>query len=147
MNERTILYYCRNPYSLRYVADFDPVLLRLCPVDQARGKDKKRLNELFIMFDTETSKSFPDQKKIVGGSETYAENPNYIVSWSCAISILGHPQVTIWGDRPEQIAPTLSMIHEALRETGPSYTFITLPMTGSLFESSFSKPGANLSPS
>lgn len=115
MNERTILYYCRNPYSLRYVADFDPVLLRLCPVDQARGKDKKRLNELFIMFDTETSKSFPDRKKIVGGAETYVENPNYIVAWSCAISILGHPQVTIWGDHPEQIAPALSMIHEALK--------------------------------
>ena len=114
-NERAALYYSRLCYRMCYYSDFDPIVLRQCPVDQARGKDKKRLNELFIMFDTETSKSRPDETKLIHGIETYKENPNYIVAWSCCVSILGYPVVTIWGDRPEQIAPALSRIHASLR--------------------------------
>ena len=109
-NERAALYYSRLCYRMCYYSDFDPVVLRQCPVDQARGKDKKRLNELFIMFDTETSKSRPDETKLIHGIETYKENPNYIVAWSCCVSILGYPIVTIWGDRPEQIAPAQSRL-------------------------------------
>lgn len=112
MNERAILYYSRYPYSLHYVDSFDTGFLRLCPLDQGRGKEKKRLNELFIMFDTETSKSGPDEQLPDG---RYALNDNYIVAWSVCISIYGKPQATVWGNRPEQIAPALSRIHESLR--------------------------------
>lgn len=115
LNEREILYYSRLPYTRYHVADFDPCVCRLCPVDQARGKDKRRLNELFIMFDTETSKSGPDEKRIINGVETYAENPNYIVAWSCCISIYGFPICTVWGTGPEEITPFLEQLHESLK--------------------------------
>lgn len=111
MNEREILYYSRYSYTLCHVADFDPCVLRFCPVDQARGKDKRRLNELFIMFDTETSKSFPDIKN----GESYEENPNYIVAWSCCISIYGYPVNTVYGTRPEEIVPFMEAVHASLR--------------------------------
>lgn len=113
--EREALFFSRSRYTRTHVRSADYSFLCRAPVDQARGKDKKRLNELFIMFDTETSKSGPDRLRTVRGAESYADNPNYIVAWSCAVSVMGHPQITIWGDRPEQIAPALSRIHDSLR--------------------------------
>lgn len=115
MNERALCFYSRYSYSLCHVADFDPRILRFCPVDQSRGKDKTRLNELFIMLDTETSKSGPDDRRIVNGSESYAVNPNYIVAWSCAISIFGFPINTVYGTGPEEIVPFLESIHGAMK--------------------------------
>lgn len=119
--ERASLYFSRRPYYRCYVDDFDPGFCQYVPVDQARGKNKRRLNELFIMFDTESSKSFPDETRIINGVETYKENPNYIVAWSCCISVYGYPIVTLWGDRPEQIAPALTRIHNSLKG---NYTII-----------------------
>ena len=115
MNERALCFYCRYSYSLCHVADFDPRILRFCPVDQSRGKDKTRLNELFIMLDTETSKSGPDDRRILNGSESYAVNPNYIVAWSCAISIFGFPINTVYGTGPEEIVPFLESVHGAMK--------------------------------
>lgn len=113
--ERNALFFAVLDYDRVYVDDFDFVLCGKCPVDQARGKDKTRLNELFIMLDTETSKSFPDRKiKTDDGRETYAENPNYIVAWSCAMNVYGLNLCTVWGNDPRQICPFLERLHDSL---------------------------------
>ena len=110
--ERTALYYARHEYLFEYVADCPFGLLGHCPIDQARGNDKTRLNELFIMLDTETSKSGADQKLPDG---RYQINDNYIVAWSASFNILGLDVMTIWGDAPEQIVPFLKNVHSKLK--------------------------------
>lgn len=114
--ERLVLAVARSDYSRVYCDDFDFGFCRFCPVDQARGKDKTRLNEVFIMLDTETSKSFPDRKiKASDGRETYVENPNYIVAWSCAVNVYGLNMCTVYGDNPTQITPFLERLHDCFK--------------------------------
>lgn len=110
--ERRVLFFARCKYLYKYVADTPFMLLKNCPVDQARGKDKRRINELFIMLDTETSKSEEDVKRPDG---SYIDNDNYIVAWSCAFNVYGYDLMTVWGDSPEQIAPFLEEVHKTLR--------------------------------
>lgn len=110
--ERNVLRVARLPYSFVYHSDFDPVICRFFPVDQARGQNKTRLNEVFIMLDTETSKSGPDQQLPDG---RYLTNDNYIVAWSLSINVYGLDIATVWGDSPDQITPFLLRIHECMR--------------------------------
>lgn len=110
--ERTCLYFARREYLYKYYLDCPFGIFKHCPVDQARGKDKTRLNELFIMLDTETSKSQPDEQYPDG---RYFINDNYIVAWSCSINIYGMDIMTIWGDSPDQILPFLEEMHNCLK--------------------------------
>ena len=110
--KRTALYFARRPYDRYYVERFDFSFCRRSPVDQARGKDKTCINELFIMLDTETSKSRPDRQKADG---SYYDNDNYIVAWSAAFNVLGFDVCTVWGDSPEQIVPFLTELQETLK--------------------------------
>lgn len=113
--QRDVIYYCKLPYMVTYYSDFDFSIFKHCPVGQARGKDKIKLNELFLMLDTETSKSFNDEFTIKGGQKKYKLNPNYVVAWSMAVNIYGMDIVTVYGDSPEQIAPFLQKMHETMR--------------------------------
>lgn len=113
--KRNIIFFCKLPYMVQYYSDFDFSICSKCPVDQARGKDKIRQNELFIMLDTETSKSKPDEYHLINGRKKYDLNPNYIVAWSLSINIYGMDIVTVWGDSPDQIAPFLQHMHECLK--------------------------------
>lgn len=110
-----IIYYYKLPYLVQHYSDFDFSICSKCPVSQARGKNKTRLNELFIMLDTETSKSGADEYNVVNRQKKYKLNPNYIVAWSMAINIYGMDIVTIYGDSPDQIAPFLQRFHESLK--------------------------------
>lgn len=110
--KRLALRFARTEHMVEYVSGAPIGILSNCPVDQARGKDKTRLNELFIMLDTETSKSRKDVQLRDG---SYKDNDNYIVSWSCAFNILGFDVMTIWGDSPEQITPFMQECHETMK--------------------------------
>ena len=110
-----VVYYCRNEYRCQYYSDFDFGILKLCPVGQARGKEKIKLNELFCMLDTETSKSRKDTYKKVNEQKKYDWNPNYIVAWSLSINIYGMDIVTVYGDSPDQIAPFIEQMHRSMR--------------------------------
>lgn len=112
---RNIIFFAQCEYSVKYWADFDFSIFSKCPVSQARGKKKTKLNELFIMLDTETSKSGEDEYKVVRGQKKYKLNPNYVVAWSMAINVYGMDIVTVYGDSPEQIAPFIEQMHNSLK--------------------------------
>lgn len=113
--ERLVLSCVKSDYRRVYVDNFDFGICCFFPVDQARGRDKTRLNEVFIMLDTETSKSTKDRIIKTDNRETYAENPNYIVAWSCAINVFGINISTVYGNNPVQIVPFLEMLHENMK--------------------------------
>ena len=113
--ERNALFYCKYDYVVKYYSDIDFNLFSRCPVSQARGKEKVRLNELFCMLDTETSKNNADSYKTVNQQKKYSWNPNYIVAWSMAINIYGMDVITVYGDSPDQIAPFLERMHSSMR--------------------------------
>ena len=118
MTERDrVQFFCNIPYEFTHFSQFDYGILSKCPIDQARGAHKDRLNECFIMFDTETSKSRPDVYHVRQGKKNYEENENYIVAWSIAINIYGWNIVCLWGSRPSELVDTIIRINESLPGT------------------------------
>lgn len=98
-------------------AEYSYLPLKSVTHDAPRGPRKESLNEIFIMLDTETSKSFPDQ--VIGYDETgariWADNPNYIVKWSIAGNIGGHNIFVLYGSKPGDAVAALTMIHASMR--------------------------------
>ena len=90
--EQSIDYYCQRDFEISRFDSFDYTQLQHIHVDQAR-RNRSKLNEIFIMLDTETSKSAPDEYiiKCVSGRDkrAYKENVNYIVKWSIALNYMG----------------------------------------------------------
>ncbi|MBR5513689.1 MAG: hypothetical protein IKV85_06855 [Ruminococcus sp.] len=108
----SIIYYYNFEFGHYYCMDFDFDCLRHCMVDRPRGKRKRRLNELFIMLDTETSKSEEDHYTTdKHGKKQYAENINYIVKWSIGINIWGFNLGVIWGNTPWELCECIQQIH------------------------------------
>lgn len=93
--------------------DYD-ALSELIIADQARGRDKRKFNNLFIMADTETSKSTEDVYKIVKGERVYKDNINYIVKWSLALNAYGLNIAVLWGDTPEELIDCMQRIQAVL---------------------------------
>lgn len=100
----------RGPYQ-----DFTWAILARCPYDQARGKDKIRLNEAFIMADTETSKSHEDSFYIESdGTKVFRDNPNYIVCWTVSINIMGMDIACLRGRTPSQLMECFALLSRHL---------------------------------
>ena len=115
---QAVLHFYNEGFRICRYDDFDYTILNRCPIDQGRGRHKRRLSEAFIMFDTETSKSRPDEYTLdKKGMRHYKENPNYIVKWSVAINIYGWNICCLWGDDPEQMISTLSRIRDHIGGT------------------------------
>lgn len=119
MNERERVQFFYNVgYEFTRFDSYDYSILSKCPVDQARGAHKDRLNECFIMFDTETSKSAPDSYSVRSdGKKDYKENENYIVAWTLAINIYGWNIVCLYGSRPSELVDTIMKVNESLPGT------------------------------
>ena len=117
--ETNVIEWYNQDFEICRFEDFRYKILSKCPVDQERGRDKIRLNELFIMIDTETSKSKPDiyTERIEHGVtyKDYKENPNYVVKWSIAIGVYGFDIAVIWGDKPSDLIKTIRKIHNSLK--------------------------------
>ena len=112
-----VLFYCNIPYELKHFSQFNYEILHNCPVDQQRGKHKEQMNECFIMFDTETSKSNADKFKVEGKRKIYETNENYIVAWTIAINIYGYNIVCLYGTRPDELIDTIIKINDSLPGT------------------------------
>jgi len=96
--------------------EYDYTVLKRIPIDQKRGKAGKRQNNCFIMLDTETSKSGPDEwSEDWSGRKQYKVNHNYIVAWSLAISVYGYDIALITGSRPSECTECLNRIQDNLR--------------------------------
>lgn len=115
--DRVLLYFS-EPFQVCRWEDYDYSILRHIPCDQARGKQKEKINECFIMADTETSKSAPDvyttDRK---GKRVYEDNVNYVVKWSIAINVFGFNICVLWGSRPSELLDCMIRVHASLSGT------------------------------
>ena len=118
--EQSINYYCQRDFEITRFDSFDYAQLQHIHVDQAR-RNRSRLNEIFIMLDTETSKSSPDEYiiKCVAGRDqrAYKENVNYIVKWSIALNYMGINLCCLWGDKPSDCVKTVETVNNSMNGT------------------------------
>ena len=115
--DRVLLYFS-EPFQVCRYDHYDYNILQHIPCDQARGKQKERINECFIMADTETSKSHTDTYKInKKGKRDYDDNNNYVVKWSVAINVFGFNVCVLWGSKPSELLDCLVRIHASLSGT------------------------------
>lgn len=126
MNEKErVIEYFNTPFEICNFDDYDYTTLNNIPVDMPRGNKKTKLNECFIMLDTETSKSKQDVYRMVKSGKRlkreYDENRNYIVKWSIAINVYGFNIVCLWGSRPTDAVNTIEKI---INNMGGNYTRI-----------------------
>lgn len=116
---RSVNYYCQDDFVICPWQDYDYSKLKNIQIDQKRGRKRERLNEVFIMLDTETSKSKDDayRIRILGGVEKrdYDDNINYIVKWSIALNYRGINLCCLWGSKPSEAAQVVEMIHNSMR--------------------------------
>lgn len=83
--------------------------------DQGRGKGKLRMNQLYVMIDIETSKSHPDTWQIdKTGKRIFDPNPNYIVAWSMAVSVMGVTVHAVYDTDPETLPDAMEELHSVL---------------------------------
>lgn len=71
-------------------------------IPRGRG-DKKSVNDIIIMADTETSKKDPSK---IG--------ENHVVAWTVSMRAYGHNIATLYGSRPSELIWTLTELHEKM---------------------------------
>ena len=82
---------------------------------QAYGKKKQRMDNCFIMADTETSKSHKDIYIVKNGIKQYERNDNYIVAWSVAVNVYGENVLCLWDSTPLTFCKALKTIADNLK--------------------------------
>lgn len=101
-------------YSLTYWEDFDFSILQNIMYRYPAGnrKDKKSVNEIIIMLDTETSKLYPNKyETLKSGKKKIIPVSNIVVAWSIALRAYGKNIVTLYGRKPSDIPKCLHDIH------------------------------------
>ena len=112
---RDVNFYMQYDFEVCRWDQWDYSLLSHVRADQPRGREKDRINECFIMLDTETSKTKPDQYHIAkDGRKVYEDNVNYVVKWSLAINAYGINVVCLWGDKPSECLKCVENVEKAL---------------------------------
>lgn len=115
--DRQLLPHIPDDVQPVYWTDYTYLSLSHIPHDQSRSRRDEELNQIFIMLDTETSKSHPDNLLSVDPKtrlRTWEDNPNYVVKWSIAGNAAGHNYFLIWGSKPTDAVTALSMIHASM---------------------------------
>lgn len=113
--DRSVNYFCQYDFKTVKWDKFDYSILSHVGHDQKRGKHKKSINSVFIMLDTETSKSTVDEYtlKCINGRmvRDYYENVNYVVKWSLAINYMGINVGCVWGSRPSECVKVVETVN------------------------------------
>ena len=77
--------------------------------------DKRKINDVIIMADTETSKQEPTRYEILkDGTHKAIIQPNHIVCWTITLRAYGFNIVTLRGRKPSEFADCIAKIHDAL---------------------------------
>ena len=103
-------------YSLTDYATFDYSLLKgIVTLRKKANWEKRTINDIIIMADTETSKKHPTQYEIMkDGTRKPISQPNHIVCWTITLRAYGCNIVTLRGRKPMEFTDCLSRIHDAL---------------------------------
>lgn len=99
----------------QYNENIDYSVLKRVTCTQAYGKKKQRLNNCFIMVDTETSKQHDDTFTLKKGLKVYDRNDNYIVAWSVAVNTYGNNILCIWDNTPLTFCECMEKIAGAMK--------------------------------
>lgn len=107
--------YFRNEwtYTCCRWTDFDYSVLNLIRFEKraGRGISKYTYNDVFVMGDTETSKSGVNQTYYdVHGRLRYIPVENYVVAWTISIRAYDRNICTLWGQRPSDMMRCISNI-------------------------------------
>lgn len=90
-------------YKMSYFEDFDYTVLNNIIHYKKRGRGKNpKINEVWIMVDTETSKK-PNSLH------------NHVVAWTISIRAFDMNIVTLWGRKPSEVVNTMYKIHSSMR--------------------------------
>lgn len=110
MNELEQYLIEHNKYRICKSSDFDfGILRKIETLHRRAGGQKNRVNNIWIMADTETSK---ESDALPGEPEE-----NYLVAWTISLRAERQNIVTLYGSDPEGNVDTLVKIHESMRGT------------------------------
>lgn len=103
-------------YKLTDYAAFDYTLLRgIVQIKKTANWEKRTINDIVIMADTETSKKQPTRyERLKDGTRKPISQPNHIVCWTITLRAYGQNIVTLCGRRPTDFCDCVSRIHDAL---------------------------------
>ena len=110
------LYQTKHAYSLTNYATFDYSLLKnIVTLHKKANWEKRTINDIIVMVDTETSKKQPTQyEKLKDGTRKPIAQPNHIVCWTMTLRAYGYNIVTLRGRRPTELCDCLARVHDAL---------------------------------
>lgn len=114
-----------HEYSLTDWTVFDCSLLKdIVTIRKSNNYDKRTINDIIIMADTETSKKHPTRYvKLKDGSKKAVSQPNHIVCWTLTLLAYGIPLATLRGRKPSEFVKCIAKVHDAL-PGDVSYFFI-----------------------
>lgn len=103
-------------YKLTDYTLFDYSILHdIVTIRKAAAWDKRTINDVIIMADTETSKSEPTRyEKLKDGTQKAITQPNHLVCWTVTIRAYNFNIVTLRGRKPSDLADCFARIHDAL---------------------------------
>lgn len=103
-------------YKLTDYTLFDYSILKgIVTIRRAAAWDKRTINDVIIMADTETSKNEPTRYTLLkDGTKKAIIQPNHIVCWTVTIRAYGFNIVTLKGRKPTELADCFGRIHDAL---------------------------------
>lgn len=103
-------------YKLTDYALFDYKLLNdIVKLRKAARWEKRTINDIVIMADTETSKKQPTQyETLKDGTRKPISQPNHLVCWTITLRAYGYNLVTLRGRKPSEFAECIAKIHDAL---------------------------------
>lgn len=95
---------------------FDYGLLKgIVTIKKSSQWDKRTINDIVIMADTETSKKHPTiYEMLKDGTKKAITQPNHIVCWTVTLRAYGMNLVTLRGRKPSDLSKCFAKIHDAL---------------------------------
>lgn len=103
-------------YSLTDYMLFDFSILKgIIQLHKQANWEKRTVNDIIIMADTETSKNHPTQYEILkDGTRKPIAQPCHLVCWTITLRAYGTNIVTLRGRKPTELADCIARIHDAL---------------------------------
>lgn len=101
-----------HSYSYIYYLMWDYSFLEKCLSRKKAKKKSATYSEVYMMFDTETSKHHQASKQLFGRYETQS---NHVVAWTLSIRAFNTNIVTLRGTKPSELVHCFKLIREYLK--------------------------------
>lgn len=113
--QENIPYQCCHHSLWRYEI-LDNIMYKTRPGRRKKGAKPKSYNDVFIMFDTETSRKKISVSPQVNVMPTKLKaRENHVVAWTISIRAFNTNIVTLYGHKPTSLVHCMKKIHEHMR--------------------------------